>query len=156
MGRPSDFTQETADAICLLLSEGVSLREICRAEEMPSKTTVFRWLSKFEAFRDQYARAKEAGIEALAEDLLDIADDGSNDWIERANSDGEKSGVYSVNGEAIARSKLRVDTRKWILSKLAPKKYGDRIHQEHSGQVSIGQILAEIDGKSRGLPSGQE
>ena len=56
---------------------------------------------------------------------LDIADDGSNDWVERKNADGSTTEV--VNGEHIQRSRVRIDARKWLLSKLAPKKYGDKL-----------------------------
>jgi hypothetical protein len=63
------------------------------------------------------------GAEAIAEDILDIADNGRNDWMER---NGEDAAGWLLNGESIQRAKLRVDSRKWLLSKLAPKKYGDR------------------------------
>lgn len=109
-----------------MLSEGISLREICRQEDMPAKSSVFRWLAAHEIFRDQYARAKQAGIEALAEDILDIADDATNDWMERRDPEGQNVG-WKENGEAIQRSKLRVEARKWLLAKLAPKKYGDKM-----------------------------
>lgn len=125
-GRKSDFTQKTADAICERLSQGQSLREICRADDMPCATAVFKWLATFPDFAQQYARAKTAGIEALAEDILDIADDATNDWMERQNADGENTG-WQFNGEAARRSQIRIDARKWLLSKLAPKKYGDKL-----------------------------
>jgi hypothetical protein len=93
---------------------------------MPGKATVFRWLGVHEAFRDQYARAREAQADTLADEMLDIADDGDNDWMERKGEDGQSLG-WRENGEAIGRSKLRLDTRKWIASKLKPKKYGDKL-----------------------------
>ena len=86
-----------------------------------------------ETFRDQYARAKAAGIDTLAEDIVDIADDGTNDWIERLK-DGAPAG-YEFNGEAARRSQIRIDARKWLLSKLAPKKYGDKVDHEHTGSI---------------------
>lgn len=131
-GRPSTYSQEVAEAICERLADGESLRDICAAENMPAKSTVFRWLSSNESFRDQYARAREAQAEYLADELLDIADDGKNDWMERHNRDGEMIG-WQENGEAVSRSKLRVDARKWTLSKLLPKKYGDKLEHQHSG-----------------------
>lgn len=132
MARPSDYTIEKAAEICAEIANGKSVREICRAEEMPAMSTVFLWLSKHKEFSEQYAKAREAQADYLAEELLEIADDGSNDWIERQGKAGEGS-IYAVNGEAINRSRLRVDTRKWILSKLQPKKYGDKLTQEHTG-----------------------
>lgn len=121
-----DFTQAEADAICEMIAEGLSLREVCRTEGMPSKSQVFRWLAAREEFRDQYARAKQAGIEALAEDILDIADDATNDWMERHDKEGGNTG-WQFNGEAARRSQIRIDARKWLLAKLAPKKYGEKL-----------------------------
>ena len=116
-GRPSVFTQDLGDSICERLCDGESLRKICLSDDMPSRSTVFRWLAADESFRDQYARAKEEQAELLADEIIDIADDGSNDFM----GEDEK-----YNGDAVARSKLRVDARKWVAAKLKPKKYGDR------------------------------
>ena len=132
MGRPSDYSQEIADAICERIADGESLRAICSAEEYPNKATVFRWLNKNIEFSDQYARAREAQADSLADELLDIADDGSNDWMQRHNDKGEAIG-WQINGEHIQRSRVRVDTRKWVASKLKPKKYGDKVTNEHTG-----------------------
>jgi len=126
IGRPSDYTPEIALAICDRIASGESLRTICTAHEMPDKATVFRWLAAHEAFRDQYARAREAQADALAEEILDIADETSGDFIEKQLGD-EGSTVQIVDHEHISRSKLRVDARKWLTGKLAPKKYGDRM-----------------------------
>lgn len=152
MGRPSDFTQETADAICAQLAEGISLRTVCLAEEMPCKSTVFKWLREVPGFSDQYARAKEEAADALVEDMLDIADDGANDWMEQLDKDGKAIG-WRENGEAISRSRLRVDTRKWIAAKLKAKKYGDKVDMTHEAGDSLQSLLQAIDGKSRTLPT---
>ncbi len=130
VGRPSDYTQQVADEICERIADGISLRTICATDDMPAKATVFRWLAARADFRDQYARAREVQADALADELLDIADDANNDWMERKGEDGQSLG-WRENGEAIQRSRLRVDTRKWIASKLKPKKYGEKL--EHSG-----------------------
>lgn len=129
--------------ICELLAEGLSLREICRADGMPDKATVMRWLHANAEFRDQYARAKEIGIEAIAEDILDIADDGENDWMERKGRDGESKG-WEFNGEAARRSQIRIDARKWLLSKLAPKKYGDKVETTLQAGDTIQEIVRTI------------
>ena len=128
IGRPSDYSPELADRICAQLADGISLRTVCLADDMPDKSTVFRWLRTNTAFRDQYARAKEESADALTDEMLDIADDGSNDWMK--DNDPENP-IYKLNGEHINRSRLRVDTRKWIASKLKPKRYGDKL--EHTG-----------------------
>lgn len=98
---------------------------------MPSKTSVFRWLNDQPSFRDQYARAREAQAEHWADEILEIADDGSNDWMERRLKDGATETV--IDHEHVTRSRLRVDSRKWLMSKLAPKKYGDKVVNEHTG-----------------------
>jgi hypothetical protein len=130
MGRPSDFSQDLADCICSRLAEGLSLRTVCKADDMPDKSTVFKWLREIPGFSDQYAKAKEEAADALFEETIDIADDGSNDWIK--DNDPENPG-YKFNGEHYQRSRLRVDTRKWMLSKMKPKKYGEKVTQEISG-----------------------
>lgn len=127
MARPSSFTEEMADRICEMLAEGQSLRAICAAEDMPSQSAVFRWLAdeRRATFRQQYARAREAQADALFDEMLDIADDGSNDWMERKRQDGSTDEV--LNSEHVQRSKLRIDARKWMASKLNPKVYGDKL-----------------------------
>jgi hypothetical protein len=126
VGRPSDYSQETVDRICERIADGESLRSICVDEDMPDKATVFRWLAAHDSFRDQYSRARETQAETIFDEMLDIADDGSNDWMERKNSDGENIG-WQENGEAIRRSQLRIAARQWMLGKMAPKKYGDKV-----------------------------
>lgn len=129
-GRPSTYSDGLADNICERLSNGESLRAICSEDDMPDKSTVFRWLAANERFRDQYARAREAQADALFDDVLDIADNARNDWMERR---GEDDAGWVANGEHIQRSKLRIDARKWMAGKLAPKKYGEKLTQELSG-----------------------
>ena len=101
---------------------------------MPDKSTVLRWLRDKEEFRAQYARARQNQAEVFAEEILDIADDGRNDWEEREGRGGK---YIALNREAIERSKLRVDARKWVMSKLLPKKYGDKLDVAHTGDLKI-------------------
>jgi hypothetical protein len=126
-GRPSIFSQELADTICERLADGESLRRICEDETMPAKSTVFRWLAADKSFQDQYTRAREVQADSWADDILDISDDGANDTY----TDGD--GNERTNQDVIARSRLRVDTRKWLMARMAPKKYGDKITQEVTG-----------------------
>jgi hypothetical protein len=135
VSRPSEYTQETALTICERLICGESLRAICRDESMPGLTTVMQWLSRHAEFAVQYAHARDAQADTLADEILEICDDGTNDWMERLNREGKVIG-WSVNGEAVQRSRLRVDTRKWFASKLKPKKYGDKLTLD--GAVSRG------------------
>lgn len=129
MGRPSIYSAELAASICERIALGESLRAICRDEGMPDKATVLRWLSQDAAFRDQYARAREDQADALFEEVIEISDDGTNDWMER---NGEDDAGWIANGEHIQRSKLRVDARKWAASKLNAKKYGDATLLKHA------------------------
>lgn len=133
-GRPSTFTEAIGDAICQRIADGQSVREICSDDDMPHMATFFRWLAKDEhkELREQYVRAKEAQAEFMADEINHIADDGSNDWMERFDKEGNSIG-WTLNGEHVQRSKLRIDSRKWLLSKMLPKKYGDKIQTELSG-----------------------
>lgn len=129
-GRPSDFTQEAADKICALISEGKSLRTIAKVEGMPSTETMYNWMRLFPEFLERYARAKEDQADAFAEEMLDLADDDTVDTN---------------------RSRLQIDTRKWLAMKLKPKKYGERITQEHTGDA-FSSLAEAIIGKTEGLP----
>lgn len=93
---------------------------------MPCKSTVFEWLQTSNEFQELYRIAMEQRADAHIEECLDISDDGSNDWMEMHDKDGKSVG-WKVNGEHIQRSRLRVDTRKWIAGKMRPKKYGEKI-----------------------------
>ena len=112
------FTQEKANAICHRLASGESLRKAAAAENI-SPMTVLDWTERIEAFGLQYAQARVIGYRLLADEILEISDDSSGDVVETEN--GPKA-----NAEFVARSRLRVDSRKWMLSKMLPKIYGDK------------------------------
>ena len=130
-GRPTIYTQDLSDIICERLSLGESMRSVSRDPDMPASATMFRWLREKPEFREQYEIAKEESADALVEEMLEIADDGTNDWMESHGQDGENMG-YKINGEHVQRSRLRVDVRKWAASKLKPKKYSDRHAVDHT------------------------
>lgn len=112
-----EYTSELAALICERMAKGESLRSVCRDKGMPAESTVRTWaIGDHEGFAAQYARAREAQMDALSDDLLDIAD--------------EKSGDPQ-------RDRLRLDTRKWLMSKIAPKRYGEKLGVEHSGGVAV-------------------
>ena len=127
------FTQKLSDDICERISDGQSVREITRDESMPAMSTVFRWLADKDDFREQYARACTARAEHIFDEMLDIADDGDNDWMERKGRDNQSIG-WQENGEALGRSKIRIDARKWVLGKMNPKKYGEKVTNELVGK----------------------
>ena len=118
MARPTDYTPELAAKICALMADGKSLRSICERESMPFKSTVFRWLAERKEFRRKYAHATVARADLFAEDIIEIADDASND-----------------SATVIARARLRVDTRKWLMARMAPKKYGGKAEPKGAGEA---------------------
>lgn len=124
-GRPTKYNAKLAARICERLARGESLRRICLDETMPDASTVHRWvLLDTEGFHKQYARAREIQAEIMFDEILDIADDGSNDFMTIVKGDN----VYEIeNKEVTNRSRLRVDSRKWYLSKVLPKKFGDKL-----------------------------
>ena len=130
MARPVR-SQDLADEICRRMAAGESLRQICRGDDMPSAAFVCAWARDDAAFREQYARARDDLLEYWADQIVAISDDSSDDYVERVRENGERYEV--VDQDHINRSRLRVDTRKWLMSKLAPKKYGDRVTQEVTG-----------------------
>lgn len=133
-GRPTLFTEEVADRICeLVATTSMSIKSICDEEGMPSVTTLFRWLAddKYTTFREQYACAREAKADFLADELLDIVDDGSNDLMTITKGDAS----YEMeNKEVTSRSKLRFEARRWLMSKMQPKKYGDKLDVTSNGK----------------------
>jgi hypothetical protein len=109
---------------------------------MPSTATVCRWLADGGAFREQYARAREVMADALFEEILEIADDGSNDYMTRVQ-DGRE--VEVVNHDHIQRSKLRFEARRWMLAKLNPKKYGEKLELGGKLALSHEDALKELE-----------
>lgn len=131
MGRPSRYNNKIVVKICAELAKGRSLRTVCSIEGMPSLDTVFNWIHKYPEFSERYARAKQEAADAMAEEILDISDDGKNDWMEK-HFGNQKAWVE--NGEALQRSRLRVDTRKWLMAKMKPKRYGETLDVTSGGE----------------------
>lgn len=125
---PTVYTEEIGEKMFLGFCNGESLRTICEADDMPHKATIFRWLADPEhPICDHYTRGREIQAESLVDDIQDIADNGTNDWMERQTRKGT---ITVVNTEAIQRSRLRMDARKWVAGKIKPKKYGTRIQAD--------------------------
>ena len=97
------------------------MRQICQNPNMPARSTIFVWLEEHQDFARSYTLARQIQIEDLMDEILEIADDSSNDWIEREGPDGKEYRVF--NPDSIRRSKLRIGARKWLISKLMPKRY---------------------------------
>lgn len=122
------------ESICLRTFEGESMRSICRDPDTPSRTRLQKELVENTGFAAQYARAREGMYQAWAEEILEIADDGTTDYVTKIGRNGHE--YEAVDQEHIQRSRLRVEARKWLLSKLLPKMYGDRVEHEHGGEVA--------------------
>lgn len=125
-GNTTVYTRELADEICERIANGETLRQVCRLKDIPA-STVRRWvLNDLDGFSARYTHARELCIESWADEVVEIGDNASNDWMAREGKDGEDLG-WTANGDHISRSRLRVDSRKWLLSKLRPDKYGDKV-----------------------------
>lgn len=107
-GRPTIYSDELADSICLRIANGKSLNRVCRDKDMPDKATVYRWIDTNQEFCDKYREATNQRAEFHFDEMLDIADAVDADTAE------------------VAKAKVRIDTRKWILSRMNPTKYGDK------------------------------
>ena len=123
-GRPSSYTQATADAICERLMDGDSLIEICEDPAMPGKRTVFQWLAARPDFAHQYACAREV----------------------QAHVQAERAVQEATQAKDAQLGRLAYDARRWHASKLLPKVYGDRITQEHTGKDGAGLVVQVVTG----------
>lgn len=132
-GRPTTYTPATAELIAARLADGETLSSICRTPGMPTRQTVHMWRMRMPAFDDLYRRAREIGMESMGDDALMIADDDTLDVL----PDG------SPNSANVQRSRLMVDTRKFLMAKLAPKVYGDKVEHQHTGTVEHAVTLSD-------------
>lgn len=146
-GRPTLFTKQLADEICERLADGETLSAMCRDNDhLPVRSTVSLWIATKEEFSDRVARAREAGSHVLVDETREIADDGSNDWMEKRY--GETT-AWVTNGEALGRSKLRIEQRWREAEAILPKVYGRKTQVEHSGSVNLtlssdDELMAEL------------
>ncbi len=115
MGRPSLFSQQLVDEICERISLGETLRSLCLDNHMPDRITVLRWLKKHPEFRNQYTQARLDQADCFAEEIIDI---------------GRTAGDAQLG-------RLQMDALKWASSKIAPKKYGDKVEHEVSGTSKL-------------------
>lgn len=140
-GRPSVYTKELVKEICdSIASSSKGVMRLCAENpHWPNKDTIFTWIKNNDEFSDQYARAKRCQVESFIDDMIEIADDSSGDVT--LNEHGGE--VY--NAERVARSRLRIDTRKWIACKLVPRVYGDsKLHEEQSSESTINKIASMV------------
>lgn len=125
------YNPEIAKKICeLIATNSKSLKKLIEENDLPPISTIYDWLASHKEFSEMYARAKEDQAELLADEIIEIADDSSND-VEY----DERTGKKIENKEFVNRSKLRVDARKWVAAKLKPKKYGDKIETDNIHRI---------------------
>ena len=118
MSRPTMLTEAVAAAICQKLADGESLIAICRNPAMPSRSTVHRWIREEDAFRERYVRAREDQADALADQVLEIAD------------------AAAGENRSASAAKLRIEARRWAAAKLKPRRYGERAGQDGAGDAA--------------------
>jgi hypothetical protein len=143
-GRPQTYTEQLGNEICEWLSVGKSLTSYCKQDGNPSYPTIMRWLwkgSKWyrERFFKSYMEAREQQAQCLVDSIIDISDDGTNDFMELEDKNGKK--FIKVDQEHIQRSRLRVEARKWIAAHLLPRVYGDsqqiKLTDDNGGPVTM-------------------
>ena len=139
MGRPSKYSPKLVELICSGIANGESLRAVCRDIEI-DPGTVCGWLAKFADFADRYRVAKEAQADVYAEDIIDYA---------RRVTDP----LTDLERLTPEQAKVAIAARQWAAGKTLPKKYGDRVQNDNTHTVLMGDILKQIDGKTRGLPT---
>jgi len=139
MPKQYPYDEEIAQEICdCIATSSFGIRKLKKTKpHWPSVETIFRWLHDHALFRQQYTRAKQSQIESFVDDIIDIADNATNDWMENEN------GTMVGNHDHINRARLRIDARKWIASKLAPKIYGDSKVEKGSENDAISQFRVE-------------
>lgn len=145
VGRPTIYTRELAQEICdAIASDSKGLKTLCKENvHWPHRNNIYKWLRKYPDFRCMYVQSKEDQIETLVDEILEIADDISHDTVTKIDDKGVEKEVY--NSEWVNRSRLRIDTRKWLASKLVPRLYGDKSIQNHDITVRQEDALKELE-----------
>ncbi len=139
-GRPSIFTQELFDKMILRVTDGESVRSVCRDDEMPCLSTFINWISQNSELMAQYDKATDIRAETIFEEALEIADTVLMGEKVKTSGEGDTLKTETQTGDMVERAKLKVDTRKWFLSKLKPKRFGDKLDLNHSGNLEIGLV----------------
>lgn len=153
---PAAYPQEIRDEVLERVAAGESLVTICKSDGMPKLTAVFGWLAADKEYADKYARAKSLCLEAWAEETIHIANTPVQGVTRTVKADG---GVEEKTADMIEHRRLQIETRKWMLAKLAPKKYGDKQHIEHSGGftgLTDDALQARIDALKKKLADGDK
>lgn len=146
---PVTLTKELEAELLERLANGETLIQVCRDKRMPVESGIRRKALEDQEFGAKYTRAREIGYLRMADDLLEIVDDGSNDWMTIKRGDAE---IDVLNREAVDRSKLRAATRQWLLAKALPKLYGDKlsVNATHEAGDSFKALWAKLSERGAG------
>ncbi len=138
IGRPTLYNEEMADRICEAVATSThGTKKLCKLNDwMPEDVTIYKWRYRHAEFSRKYAEAKARQADLMAEEIIEIADDGLNDTYI------DDEGNEKVNADVVARSRLRIDTRKWLACKLLPKVYGDK--QQHTTDDETGSLIRKV------------
>lgn len=132
---------EVVDYICGEIAKGTQLKDILNNDWMPSMRTFFRWLRTYPELAKSYEMAKMERADVMFEEIIEIADDARNDWMIEHDKDG--NGFYKFCGEHVARSRLRIDTRKWAMTRLNRFKYGDKLEADVKVHTTLEQLVSK-------------
>ena len=132
-GRPSKFTDALASEIIRRLSDGEPLAQICRLKKMPDCSTVWDWEQKYPQFSQGIARARKLGFDCIAADALRIADTPVEGLIKKQT----EKGLEVTREDMLGHRRLQVETRLKLLAKWDPKRYGEKLEVENSGETKI-------------------
>ncbi len=146
--KPWVYDEAIALEVCERLSEGESLRSICEDPRLPSHQTIYKWAAVQPIFKTAYARAREAQMERWSDDIVEIADEAATATGERIDKEGTVEAI--VDPGVIQAAKLRIDTRKFLMAKLAPQRYGERVDLNVSGSVEVSALSdEELEARTR-------
>lgn len=154
MGDVKHYGEDVEEYILARLAKGDTLRAICRepcprcvegaktrpriCNHLPDEAVVRLWaIGDRPDFAPRYARAREAGIHSWVDEVVEIADDSRNDWMEKLDKEGQCVGVV-LNKEHVQRSRLRIDTRLWVAARVVKAMYGgSTVPQNPDGSTPI-------------------
>lgn len=146
-GRPTLYSQKLAHKICeAIATTPSSLKKICEKNpSFPPYKAICSWVYKNKEFYELYARARVAQAQILGDDCMDISDESANDLVV-----DPESGDIKINHNVISRSKLRIDTRKFLMSKLLPKIYGeDDENEKLAMRKELAEFRSRLDAQSQ-------
>ena len=148
------YSDQIARKICERLMLKQSLKQICADPKMPAMPTVIRWLAdpRLTEFREMYYYARRVAAELFVDEIFEIADETSEDWKPVHNKDGELID-WKPDNEAIQRSRVRIDTRKWYASKMVPRIYGDKVEVDLDATGDLAELLRAASNNDNGLPT---